>query len=66
LKTKFKGRHFDTTEVIEAESQAVLNTFIEDGFQDALKNGRTAGIGAYTPKVTTSRAMVASRPEVRF
>jgi hypothetical protein len=26
LKTKVKGRHFDTTEVMEAESQAVLNT----------------------------------------
>jgi hypothetical protein len=24
--TKLKGRHFDTNEVIEAESQAVLNT----------------------------------------
>jgi hypothetical protein len=26
LKTKLKGRHFDTTEETEAESQAVLNT----------------------------------------
>jgi hypothetical protein len=26
LKVKLKGRHFDITEVIEAESQAVLNT----------------------------------------
>jgi hypothetical protein len=32
-----KGRHFDATEVIEAESQAVLNTLIEHDFQDALK-----------------------------
>jgi hypothetical protein len=35
LKRKLKGRHFDTTEVMEAESQAVLNTLTEHGFQDA-------------------------------
>jgi hypothetical protein len=34
LKTKLKGRHFDTTEVIEAVSQAVLNTLTEHDFQD--------------------------------
>jgi hypothetical protein len=37
LKIKPKGRHFDTTEVIEAESQAVLNTLTEHNFQDAFK-----------------------------
>jgi hypothetical protein len=30
-------RHFDTTEVIQAESQAVLNIFTEDCFQEAFK-----------------------------
>jgi hypothetical protein len=35
LKIKLKGRHFDTTEVIEAESQAVLNSLTEHDFQDA-------------------------------
>jgi hypothetical protein len=35
LKIKLKGRHFDTTEMIEAESQAVLNTLTEHDFQDA-------------------------------
>jgi hypothetical protein len=35
LKTKLKGRHFDATEVLEAELQAVLNTLTEHGFQDA-------------------------------
>jgi hypothetical protein len=35
---KLKGCHFDTTEVIEAESQMVLNTLTEQGFQDAFKN----------------------------
>jgi hypothetical protein len=38
LKIKLKGRHFDTTEVIEAESQTVLNTLTEHHFQDAFKN----------------------------
>jgi hypothetical protein len=37
LKIKLKGRHFDTIEAIEAESQAVLNTFTEHDFQDAFK-----------------------------
>jgi hypothetical protein len=37
LKTKQKGHHFDTTEVIEAELQAVLNTLTEQDLQDALK-----------------------------
>jgi hypothetical protein len=35
LKIKLKGRHFDTDEVIEAESQVVVNTLTECSFQDA-------------------------------
>jgi hypothetical protein len=34
---KLKGRHFDTAEAMEAESQAVLNTLTEHGFQDAFR-----------------------------
>jgi hypothetical protein len=37
LKIKLKGFRFDTIEVIEAGSQAVLNTFAEHDFQDAFK-----------------------------
>jgi hypothetical protein len=37
LKMKLKGRHFDKTQVLEAESQAVLNTITEHDFQDAFK-----------------------------
>jgi hypothetical protein len=37
VKIKLKGRHFDTTEVIEAESHAVLNTLTEHDFQNAFK-----------------------------
>jgi hypothetical protein len=36
LKIKLKGHYFDTIELIEAESQAVLNTLAEHDFQDAL------------------------------
>jgi hypothetical protein len=35
---KLKGHHFDSMEVIEAESQVMLNTLIEHDFQDAFKN----------------------------
>jgi hypothetical protein len=55
LKIKLKGCHSDTAEVIETESQAVLNTLTEHDFQDAFKNGRSSGNGAYTQKGTTSR-----------
>jgi hypothetical protein len=34
---KLKGCHFDTVEVIEAESQAMLNTPTEHDFQDEFK-----------------------------
>jgi hypothetical protein len=37
LKIKLKGCHFYIIEVIEAESQAVLNTLTEHNFQDAFK-----------------------------
>jgi hypothetical protein len=37
LKIELKGLHFDTAEVMEAELQAVLNTFGEHGFQDVFK-----------------------------
>jgi hypothetical protein len=35
LKIKLKGRHLDTIDVIEAESQALLNTLTEHDFQNA-------------------------------
>jgi hypothetical protein len=38
LKIKLKGRHFDRTEVIKAESQAILNTLTEHGFHVAYKS----------------------------
>jgi hypothetical protein len=46
LKIKLKGRHFDANEVIEAESQAMLNTLTEHDFQDAFEIGRISRNGA--------------------
>jgi hypothetical protein len=66
LKIKLKGRHFDTTDVMVAELQAVLNTLTEHDFQDAFEKGRSAGNGAYVRKGTTSRVMVANSPKVNF
>jgi hypothetical protein len=37
LKIRLKGRHFDITEVIEAELQVVLNALTGHDFQDAFK-----------------------------
>jgi hypothetical protein len=62
LKRKLKGRHFDITEVIEAESQVALNTTS----RMHLKNGRSAENRAYMQKGATSRVMAASRPKVSF
>jgi hypothetical protein len=37
LKIKLRDFHFDIIEVMDAESQAVLNTLTEHDFQDAFK-----------------------------
>jgi hypothetical protein len=62
LKIKVTGRHFDTLEVIEAESQAMLNTLTEQDSQDAFKKW-LKHLGMVH---TTSRMMVASRPKLNF
>jgi hypothetical protein len=66
LKIKLKGRHFDTIEVIEADSQAVLNTLTKHDFGMHLNNGRSTGNSAYARKGNTSRVMVVTRPKVSF
>jgi hypothetical protein len=67
LKTKLKDRHFDTIEVIRAESQAVLNTLKYHTISRMhLKNCRGAGNGAYAPERAITRLRVASRPKVSF
>jgi hypothetical protein len=67
-KIKLKGLHSDTTEVIETESQAALNTLTEHDNQDELKKkqGRGARNGEYAWNGITSRAMVASRRKANF
>jgi hypothetical protein len=37
MKTKLKGRRFDTVEEIQAETQTVLNTLTKKDFQDAFQ-----------------------------
>jgi hypothetical protein len=66
LNIKLKGCHFDTIEVVEAESQAVLNTFTEHDLQDTCKKLAEALGMVYTRgKGTTSRVMVAAKvPEI--
>jgi hypothetical protein len=67
LKIKLKRRHFDTTEVIKAGLQVMVNNLTEYDFQDAFKkNGKNAGNGAYTRKGATSRVMVVSMPKISF
>jgi hypothetical protein len=46
LRIKLEGRNFDTTEVIGAESKAVMNTLTEYNFRDAFKKGRSVENGA--------------------
>jgi hypothetical protein len=38
-----EDRHFDTIQVIEAESQAVLNSLTDHDFQDAFKKMSALG-----------------------
>jgi hypothetical protein len=45
--------------------QVILNTLTDHDFQDAFKNGRSAGNGAHAGKGTTWRATVASKSKVR-
>jgi hypothetical protein len=40
MKLKLKGRRFDTTEEIQAESQRVLDTVTEKDFQEAFQKWR--------------------------
>jgi hypothetical protein len=62
FKIKLRDHHFDTFEMIEAESQPVKNNFREHDFQNVLKN--YIGNGAYARMGNTSRVLVASRPKV--
>jgi hypothetical protein len=58
MKLKLKGRRFDATEEIQAESQRVFDTLIEKDFQEEFKEG-DGGTGVYMREGTTSRVMEA-------
>jgi hypothetical protein len=69
LKIKLKCCHFDTNEVTEAESQAVLNTLTEHDFQDAFKKcTRSTGSGKHYKYSTlvlyspTAAVVILSKP----
>jgi hypothetical protein len=55
MKLKLKGRRFDTTEEIQAESQRVLDTVTEKDFQEAFQKLRSG----WDREGTTSRVMAA-------
>jgi hypothetical protein len=54
----------DTTEVIEAESEAMLHILTEHDFKDAFRICRRAGNDACVRKGITSRAVVAIDPKL--
>jgi hypothetical protein len=57
---------FDTIEVIETGSQAVLNSLTVQNFQDAFKKWQKQWNGSYARNGTASSMMVTSRPKVSF
>jgi hypothetical protein len=61
-----KVQYFDTNEVIEEESQAVLNTLTEHKFQDAFRKMAKSWERYILAKGPTLRAMVANNAKVNF
>jgi hypothetical protein len=60
LKIRLKDHHFDTIEVIEAESKAVLKPSKNKTSRMHLKNNSSAGNCVYMQKGTISRVVVVS------
>jgi hypothetical protein len=60
MKLEQKGGRFDTIELIQAESQRVLDTLTEKDFQEAFQIGEV-GTGVYTREGTTAKVMAADR-----
>jgi hypothetical protein len=61
MKLKLKGRRFDTTGEIQAESQRVIDILTEKNFQELSKHWGDSGTGVYMREGTTSRVMAADR-----
>jgi len=65
MKLKLKGRRFDTTEEIQAESQRVLDTQKKTSRKRS-KNGGDGGTRAYMREGITSRVTMDDRPNGEF
>jgi hypothetical protein len=63
---RLKDRHSDTTEVIEAESQAAMNTLTKHDFQDAFKKRQKRWGRCIRAEGDYSDDDVASRPKYSF
>jgi hypothetical protein len=66
IKIKLKGRRFDNTEEIQAESQRVLDTLTEKDFQEAFQKGGVGGTDTYMLEGTTSRVFPSDKPYGEF
>jgi hypothetical protein len=66
LKKKPRGLHFDTIEMMEAESQSVLNTLTGHYFQGAFKKWQKSWEQCIRDEGDYCGLMVASRPKVDF
>jgi hypothetical protein len=50
LKMKLKGRRFETVSDIQRESQAILDSIMENDFHGAFEALKNHGIAVYVPK----------------
>jgi hypothetical protein len=66
MELKLKGRRFDTTEKIQAESQTVLHTRQKRTPRKRSKKGGDNGTGVYMWEGNTSRVKAADRPYGEF
>jgi hypothetical protein len=60
MKTKLKGRHFETVSAIQRESQAVLDSIKENDFHGASEAWKKDGIAVDVPKMAILKEMAAS------
>ena len=58
MKLRLKGRHFVSTEEIQAESQQILNTLTPAYFNECFQKWQNRWDRCIQPKVTTSKVTV--------
>jgi hypothetical protein len=54
---KLKGWHFKTVSDVQRESQAILNSIVENDFHGAFEAQNNYGIAIYIPKETILKEM---------